>query len=110
VAPGAAIDLVVSSTGLDPDAQYLVDTNPVPAQVMSISFGSCETSALASGVDFWNNLFTTAATEGISVFVSSGDAGAAGCDPHNVAPPVNPAAISPNSICSSGYATCVGGT
>jgi subtilase family serine protease len=113
VAPGAAIDLVVStaaSGGIDDDAQYLVDTTPVPVQVMSISFGNCEISGGASGVDFWNNLFTTAATEGISCFVSSGDAGAAGCDTHNAAPPVSPSPISPNYICSSSYATCVGGT
>jgi subtilase family serine protease len=113
VAPGAAIDLVVAtaaSGGISDDAQYLVDTNPVPVQVMSISFGACETTGLASGVDFWDNLFQTATTEGISVFVSSGDAGAAGCDTHGAAPPVNPAPISPNYICSSGYATCVGGT
>ena len=110
VAPAAAIDLVVSSNGIDPDAQYLVDTNPVPAQVMSISFGGCELTGGTSGVTFWNTLFQTATTEGISVFVSSGDAGAAGCDKHNAAPPTTTSANSPNDICSSGYATCVGGT
>ena len=113
VAPGAAIDLVVATSasgGVGDDAQYLVDTTPVPVQVMSISFGNCEISGGSSGVDSWNNLFQTAATEGISVFVSSGDAGAAGCDTHNAAPPLNPKPISPNYICSSGYATCVGGT
>ena len=112
VAPGAAIDLVVAtavSGGIFADAEYLVDTTPVPAQVMSISFGACE-STNTTHVAAWNTLFQSAATEGISVFVSSGDAGAAGCDTHNALPPASPAAISPNYICSSSYATCVGGT
>ena len=113
VAPGAAIDLVVATSasgGIYADAEYLVDTTPVPVQVMSISFGACELNSGLSGAHTWDNLFQTAAAEGISVFVSSGDAGAAGCDTHNAAPPASPAAISPNYICSSGYATCVGGT
>jgi subtilase family serine protease len=116
VAPGAQLLLVVSATtssngdGIGPAAQYLVNTSPVPAQVMSISFGACESEAGLSGVDYWNTLFQSAAGEGISVFVSSGDAGASGCDTAFKPPPANPAANSPNYICSSPYATCVGGT
>jgi pseudomonalisin len=115
VAPAASLLLVVSSPsgandGISADAQYLVNTTPVPAQVMSISFGACESSAGPSGVAFWNSLFQSAAAEGISVFVSSGDSGAAGCDAAFSAPPAFPLANSPNYICSSSYATCVGGT
>ncbi len=115
VAPGAYLLLVVSSQagtndGIGADAQYLVNTTPVPAQVMSISFGACEASAGSGGVAFWDNLFQTAAAEGISVFVSSGDSGAAGCDTAFSAPPVAPMNNSPNYICSSSYATCAGGT
>ncbi|MGB6745872.1 MAG: protease pro-enzyme activation domain-containing protein, partial [Terracidiphilus sp.] len=113
VAPGASLLLVVASTasgGVSIDAQYLVETSPVPAQVMNISFGSCESSAGSSSVTFWNTLFQQAAVEGISVFVSSGDSGASGCDTAFATPPASPAANSPNSICSSSYATCVGGT
>jgi subtilase family serine protease len=115
VAPGANLLLVVSSQsgtddGIGADAQYLVNTTPVPAQVMSISFGACEASAGSGGVAFWNNLFQTAAAEGISVFVSSGDSGASGCDNSFSAPPTLPTVDSPNYICSSSYATCVGGT
>ena len=115
VAPGANLLLVVSSQtgsndGIGADAQYLVNTNPVPAQVMTISFGGCEAGAGSGGVAFWNNLFSSAAIEGISVFVSSGDSGAAGCDVAFTAPPASPLADSPNYICSSSYATCVGGT
>ena len=115
VAPAASLLLVVASpagsdNGIGADAQYLVNSTPVPAQVMSISFGACESSAGPSGVAFWNTLFQQAAAEGISVFVSSGDSGASGCDVAFSAPPAFPKANSPNYICSSSYATCVGGT
>ncbi len=115
VAPAASLLLVVSSPsgandGIGADAQYLVNTTPVPAQVMSISFGACESSGGPSGVAFWDSLFQSAAAEGISVFVSSGDSGAAGCDAAFSAPPASPQPNSPNYICSSSYATCVGGT
>ncbi len=113
VAPGANLQLIVASEasgGIGDDAQYLVETTPVPANIMSISFGECESGGGSSAVTFWNDLFQQAASEGISVFVSSGDSGASGCDTAFTTPPTNPAANSPNSICSSSYATCVGGT
>jgi hypothetical protein len=113
VAPNANLLLVVAtpaSGGIGADAQYLVQTSPVPAQVMTISFGACESSAGPSGVTFWDTLFQQAAAEGISSFVSSGDAGASGCDTSFATPPANPSPNSPNYICSSSYATCVGGT
>jgi subtilase family serine protease len=114
-APGASLLLVVASSGsandgIGADAQYLVQTSPVPAQVMSISFGSCEAWAGTAGVTFWDTLFQQAAAEGISVFVSSGDSGASGCDTAFHSPPASPWPNSPNYICSSSYATCVGGT
>ena len=112
-APGAAVLLVTASEasgGISTDAQYLVNTSPVPAQAMSISFGECELDDGLSAVQFWDSLFQQAAGEGISVFVSSGDSGAAGCDEAFAPPPASPEANSPNSICSSSYATCVGGT
>ena len=112
-APGANLLLVTAtpaSGGIGTDAQYLVNTNPVPARVMNISFLACEAEAGPSGVAYWNTLFQQAAAEGISVFVCSGDSGASGCDIDFIAPPASPAPNSPNYICSSGYATCVGGT
>ena len=90
-------------------SQYVVDTNPVPAQIMSISFVSCEANAGQSGVSFWDSLFSQAAAEGISVLVGSGDSGAAGCDMAFSTPPESQFA-SANQICSSSHATCVGGT
>jgi subtilase family serine protease len=99
-----------ASGGIEADAQYLVQTSPVPAQIVSISFGECESSAGPSKVTFWDTLFQQAAAEGISVFVASGDSGASGCDEYFAVPPANPQPNSPNYICSSSYATCVGGT
>jgi Pro-kumamolisin, activation domain len=113
VAGNAQILLVVAtaaSGGVEADAQYLVEMSPAPASVMSISFGACEASAGAAGVAFWDTLFQQAAAEGISVLVSSGDSGASGCDQAFTTPPASPMANSPNYICSSSYATCVGGT
>jgi hypothetical protein len=116
VAPGAKLLLVTSGAtdtngdGIGADAQYLVETTPLPAQIMTISFGACESAAGQSGVDYWDTLFQAAAAEGISVFVSSGDSGASGCDVHGEAPPPSPESNSSNYICSSSYATCVGGT
>jgi len=114
-AEGANILLMVSAPsgrrdGIGADAQYLVNTSPVPAQIVNISFGACESSAGPSGVAYWNALFRQAAAEGISVFVSSGDSGASGCDAAFSKPPASPAPNSPNYICSSQYATCLGGT
>jgi Pro-kumamolisin, activation domain len=115
VAPSASLLLVSSAQsgandGIGAAAQYLIQTTPAPAQVISISFGDCESDAGFSGVTYWNNLFEQAAAEGISVFVSSGDSGAAGCETSFAAAPASPKAISPNYICASPYATCVGGT
>jgi pseudomonalisin len=112
-APGAQLLLVVATSasgGIGVDTQYLVQTTPVPAQIITISFGACESAAGSAGVAFWDSLFQQAAAEGISTFVSSGDSGASGCDPNFTAPPTTPRPNSPNYICSSGYATCVGGT
>ena len=115
VAPGASTLLVVNappptSDGIEADAFYLVNTSPVPVQVMTISFAGCESEGGSSGVQMWDNLFQQAASEGISVFVASGDAGASGCDAFNAPPPASPSPNSPNYLCSSSYATCVGGT
>jgi uncharacterized protein (TIGR03437 family) len=108
VAPGASLLLVVTSD-VEIDAQYLVNTAPV-VQVISISFTECESEAGASGVSYWDTLFQQAAAEGISVVVASGDSGASGCDAIGSAPPASPAPNSPNVNCSSSYVTCVGGT
>ncbi|RXH55970.1 putative periplasmic aspartyl protease [Granulicella sibirica] len=111
-APGVQADLVVSGTaggfdGIYVAAQYEVQTLRDP--VMNISFGSCEVYAGPSNVTLWDTLFAQAASEGISVFVSSADSGAATCDPQFSTPPAYQFQ-SVNYICVSSYATCVGAT
>ncbi len=109
-APSAQADLVVLSNnggGIYTAAQYAVDTLDDP--ILNISFGTCESSAGAADVLSWDTLFSQAASQGISVFVCAMDSGAADCDTE-FAPPPATQRRSINAICSSSYATCVGGT
>ncbi|NYF79282.1 protease pro-enzyme activation domain-containing protein [Granulicella arctica] len=112
-APSAQADLVVSgnlvsTSGIYIAAEYEVQTLLDP--IMNISFSSCEASTAGqSDVNSWNTLFSQAAAEGISVFISSGDSGAATCDKAFTTPPTTQQ-LSINTLCASSYATCVGGT
>ncbi|MGC1433441.1 MAG: S53 family peptidase, partial [Candidatus Sulfotelmatobacter sp.] len=111
VARSATIKFVVSkstnsSDGVDLSAQYIVNHNLAP--VMSTSFGLCEASLGSSGNSFLNSLWQQAAAEGITVFVSSGDSGAAGCDSASALTATHGRAV--NGLCSTPYSVCVGGT
>jgi len=83
VAPGARIDFVTSAetettSGIHLSALYIVDHNLDP--VMSESFGGCE-QGLGTALDqFYNSLWEQAAAQGITVILSAGDGGPAGCD------------------------------
>ncbi len=89
--------------------EYAIDTNPVPAQILSISFSSCESDNGASASIGIDQLYQQAAAEGISVFVASGDGGVAGCEALDSTPGTTQT-VSANTLCASGYVTCVGGT
>ena len=83
VAKNATIDYVVSATtattlGVDLSALYIVDNNLAP--VMSESYGECESAIGSAGNAFFNSLWEQAAAQGITVMVSAGDSGSAGCD------------------------------
>ena len=110
VAKNATIDCVISRStrttdGVSLSAQYIVNNNIAP--VMSTSFGLCEQSLGATGNVFWNNLWTQAAAEGITAFVSTGDTGAAGCDANTALvgtiQAVNGLASTPNNVAVGGY-------
>jgi len=110
VAPKATVNLVVASStntsdGIDLAAQYAVNHNT--GSVISVSYGACEAAMGVAELSFYHALWQQAAAQGISVFVSSGDSGAAGCDPGSS--PV-PKVRGVNGLCSSPYSTCVGGT
>jgi subtilase family serine protease len=51
-----------------------------PPAIMTISYGECEAANGASANAAYNAAYQQAATEGVSVFVSAGDEGAASCD------------------------------
>jgi hypothetical protein len=120
VAPNAKILLVTSSTtqsnptqitpGIDLSALYAVDNNL--ASVISESYGQCEFFLGAAQNQFYNALWEQAAAQGITVVVSTGDNGSAGCDP-------DPTGVSPNAavnglavsgIASTPFNVAVGGT
>lgn len=116
-APGAGIDLVVSGAatvagtltpGLVIAISYEVDTLVDP--IMNISYGGCEVTNGIQNVLTYQTIFSTAAAEGITTLVSSGDSEAAGCVSSQSAPPSSPPGAGINFFCSSQYVTCVGGT
>src|SRR5262249_19986930 len=111
VAPNATIDLVVSAStqttdGVDLSSAYIVDNNLAP--IMTVSFGECEKFLGAAENAFYNSLWQQAAAQGISVFVSAGDNGAAGCDDPNSGPATGGLAVS--GLASTPFNTAVGGT
>jgi kumamolisin len=71
------------------------------AQVVSISWGLCETSTGAAELQTLDNIFKQGAAEGMSFFAASGDSGAYDCNDSNLA--VDSPADDP-------YVTGVGGT
>jgi pseudomonalisin len=110
VAPAAAVTLVASESsattdGVDLSSTYIV--NHASAPVLSTSYGNCEQDMGSAEMAFYNSLWQQASSQGISVFVAAGDAGASGCDSGSDSVG-SFAAV--NGICSSPYATCVGGT
>ncbi len=110
-APGANIDLVVSkgtatSFGFQLSMQFIVSNKTAP--IMSASYGLCELDLGTSGNKFFNSLTQQGATEGITIFISAGDQGSAGCDGHNSTPDTIGLAV--NGIASTPYVTAVGGT
>ena len=111
-APGAQVDQVIAKNWLNGTTNQqlvLYAINTVNDPVMSLSFGACELDQPAGYVKQEDAMYSQAAAQGISVLVSSGDAGVAGCEAHDSAP-VAPQVASISDICASSYVTCVGGT
>jgi subtilase family serine protease len=111
VAPKATIDFVVSedtqtALGVDLSAFYIIDNNIAP--VMSLSFGACEANLGASNT-FFNTLWEQAAAQGITVFVSAGDPGSAGCDNFNTATSAS-LGLAVSGFASTPFNVAVGGT
>jgi subtilase family serine protease len=114
VAKGATIDFVISAStettsGVDLSAVYIVEQNLAP--IMSESYGECELGLGTTGNQFYNALWQQAAAEGITVFISAGDGGSAGCDNFD-APRPAPAkyGLQVSGYASTPYNVAVGGT
>ena len=111
VAKNALIKFVVSKStsstdGVDLSAQYIVNNNIAP--VMSTSFGSCESKVGQTERSFFNNLWQQAAAQGITSFVASGDAGAAGCN--NPGDETIGSGTAVSGLASTPFNVAVGGT
>jgi hypothetical protein len=77
------------------------------SDIISMSYGICEKQLGYSGNLFFNQIWSQAAAQGQSVFVSSGDSGAGGCD-NGVGTTKNGLAVS--GLASTPYNVAVGGT
>jgi hypothetical protein len=118
VAPKATIKFVTSqstqsnpaqvSSGIDLSALYIIDNNVAP--VMSESYGACESNLGTLGNAFYNALWQQAAAQGITVAISSGDNGSAGCDPTSSSPNAAVNGIAVSGLASTPYNVAVGGT
>ena len=93
-APDAEVLLVVSkgtatSSGGLLSITYIIDKEIAP--IMSASYGECEAGLGKAGNANLNALYQQGSAEGISLFESAGDQGAAGCDNSDATVYPNPA-------------------
>ncbi len=113
VAKGANIKLVASANSATTDgevasAMYIVDHNTAP--IMSFSYGDCELNLGTTLDATFNKMWQQGAAEGISVFVSTGDSGAAGCSPAFRAETAAASGLGVSGSASTPYDVAVGGT
>ncbi|HMG84132.1 MAG TPA: Ig-like domain repeat protein [Terracidiphilus sp.] len=116
VAKGATVDLVVTqqtntNDAIFQSAQYVINNNT--ATILNVSYGQCELFLGTSGNTAYNNLWQSASTAGIAVFVASGDSGSPSCDQGGDASGTPYGAkfgLSVSGIASTQYNTAVGGT
>jgi hypothetical protein len=112
VAPGATIQFVTSeptetTAGIDLSAIYIIENNL--AGVMSESFGQCEQGLGTAGNAFYSQIWEQAAAQGITVFISAGDGGSAGCDDFDTALTATHG-LAVSGFASTPYNVAVGGT
>jgi subtilase family serine protease len=113
-APKALTSLYTSANtdlqyGLFLAMQRAVDDNAV--SILNISFGACEQDLGAGGNAFINEIYEQAAAQGISITVSSGDSGSAGCDSSWVSfSAAASSGLAVNGFASTPWNVAVGGT
>jgi len=112
IAPDATIKFVTAASTASTFGAFLSISDIVDnrlAPIMSVSYGVCEAFLGTGGNAFLNAAYQQATAEGISVFVASGDDGAAGCDPQvSLSPAINGPNVS--GFASTPYNAAVGGT
>jgi hypothetical protein len=113
IAPNATVDFVIAqdteaSAGIDLAAEYIVDNNLAP--VMSESFGECEAALGQDANQFYSELWEQAAAQGITVIISAGDSGSAGCDDDNTQAFAEYFGPGVNGIGSTPFNVSAGGT
>jgi subtilase family serine protease len=117
IAKGANVVLVASypasasDDSLFDSESYIIDNHT--ASIMNVSYGACELYLGTAGNVEYYNLWQTAASEGIAVFVAAGDGGSAECDDGGDAfgnPYSAQYGLSVSGLASTPYNTAVGGT
>jgi Pro-kumamolisin, activation domain/Bacterial Ig-like domain (group 3) len=116
IAKGATIDLIVTpqtntNDAIFESAKYVIDNKT--ASIINVSYGLCELAEGTSGNAAYNNLWESASTGGIAVFVSTGDSGSASCDQGGDSAGTPYSAkygLSVSGIASTPFNTAVGGT
>lgn len=112
LAPGAAVRYygapdTIFQSGLMLAIYRAIDDNLV--DLLSVSYGACEQAIGAAGNQQILNAWEQAAAQGITVTVSSGDTGSAGCDDMNTET-VAGQGLAVNGLASTPYNIAVGGT
>jgi subtilase family serine protease len=87
--------------------QNLLNEASKPPALVSISYGECEASNGAAANAAYSKTYQQAVAEGVSVFVSTGDEGAASCDANQ---PKATHGIGVSAFASTPYNVAVGGT
>ncbi|MGA8087884.1 MAG: Ig-like domain repeat protein [Terracidiphilus sp.] len=119
VAKGATVDLVATqqtntNDAIYDSAQYVIqNVSTLGARILNVSYGLCELFEGTSGNTAYNGLWQSAATQGIAVFVATGDSGSPSCDQGGDAAGTPYGAefgLSVSGIASTPFNTAVGGT
>ena len=73
----------VNGGGVIDAINYAITTSPIPAPVISTSYGDCEANFPAGAISSLQSLMKQANVEGITVLAPTGDTGSADCDFNN---------------------------
>ena len=110
-APSAAIELAsctdTSTFGGLIALQNLLNESATPPAVVSISYGECEAVNGSASNAAFSSVYQQGVTEGVSIFVSAGDEGAASCDADQTN---STHGIGVSGFASTPYNVAVGGT